>query len=152
MARKIGTFMGATRFRGSTVGSSAEALNRQFQEGMKDILGNLESFIQELGDVMPEILVEALEPTLGQSLEECPVEDGDLRASAYLEAEKYYGGARAVIGYGRGGAPSYAIYVHEMPYHHEAPTKYKFLQDPLDENYFSILQSIPRLIRESAGT
>lgn len=151
-ARQFRTIMGRQNTRASDTSSRA-SLERQFQSSMDDILRNLDEFVAEMDGVMPDILVEALEPTLGKSLELVPRDTGDLAASAYLEAEKFRGGARVVMGYGRGNNPDYAIFVHEMTeYKHEAPTQAKFLQQPLDEDYFSILNSIPRLVREFAGT
>jgi hypothetical protein len=144
--------MGRKAFRGSHAGGSEQELNRQFQESLDDILTNLRSFIQEVDGITPDVLIEALEPTFGKSLERCPEKTGALRASGYLESRKYYRGAEVEIGYGRGGKPDYAVFVHEMPYQHAEPTRDKFLQSALDEDYFTILTAIPRLIREAAGT
>lgn|SRR3990167_1393590 len=153
MARKITIrpFMG-TRYVRSSQAASAQALQEQFRQNMGGIIDNLRAFIDEINGVLPEILVEALEETFGKSLEYCPEKTGALRESGYLEAESYRGGAAVAIGYGKGGQPDYAIYVHEMPYAHAAPTRAKFLEAALDEDYFTILNKIPRLIRESAGT
>lgn len=150
MAKTLG-YMGS-RYSRQHHAASIRALTEQFHKETGSILEALDEFVEGVKGDIPEILVEALEPTFGKALEYCPQDSGDLRASGYLEAEKYRGGSRAVIGFGKGGQPDYAIYVHELPYAHEAPTRSKFLQAALDEDYFSIVSSIPRLIRERAGT
>lgn len=148
-----GTFgyMGSRYSRASQSGSM-QALTAQFNQEMNEILEAFDEFTSDVEGFMPEVLVDALEPTFGKALEYCPEDSGALRASGYLEVEKYRGGSRAVIGFGKGGQPDYAIYVHEMPYAHAEPTRAKFLQSALDEDYFSIVSSIPRLVRQRAGT
>lgn len=151
MAKRLHLYMGRRNV--SRTGTDSRAvLERQLADSMRDITDNLQQFIDHLNDVAPDILVEALEPTLGKSLDQVPRDTEELADSAYLEAEKYRGGARAVLGYGRNGTPDYAIFVHEMQeYAHADGTKAKFLQDPLDEDYFSIIQALPRLINQAAG-
>lgn len=148
---RMKSFMGS-RYTRASQGSSVASLQTQFRANMAEILDNLAEFIADVEDSAPDILVEALEPTFGKALEYCPVKDGDLRESGYLEAERQRGKAVVAIGFGKGGQPDYAIYVHELPYQHEAPTRSKFLEAALDEDYYSILNSIPALIRERAGT
>jgi hypothetical protein len=155
MARptRITTFMGRKQIRANTANSGSQsALNQQFQSSLAEILQGLREFIAHMDNVSPDVLIEALEPTLGKSLVYCPQKTGSLKASAYLEARKYRGGAEVELGYGRGGRPDYALYAHEMPYWHEPPTRNQFLRAALDEDYFSILSSLPRLFREAAGT
>lgn len=154
MVARINTsaFMGRRVFRGSLRGTSEQALASAFRESLGGLLADLNAFFGEVKNITPDIIVEALEPTLGKSLEQVPRKTGALADSAYLEARKTARGAEVEMGYGRGGHPDYAVYVHEMPFKHEAPTKNKFLQDPLEEDYFSILNAVPRLIREACGT
>lgn len=149
---RVSSFMGRKQFHGSMAGGAQQALNAGFQQSMEEILGNLREFISFLDGVTPDILIEAVEPTFGKALDYCPVEHGDLRASGYLESRAYRGGAEVEVGFGRGGKPDYAIYVHEIPASHEAPTRDKFLESAFDEDYFSIIGALPRLIREAAGT
>lgn len=151
MAAGVKSFMGS-RYNRASQGASQQALQAQFKAGMADILENLRDFVADVENGAADVLVEALEPTFGKALEYCPQKTGALRDSGYLEVEKYRGRAVAAIGFGKGGQPDYAIYVHEMPFQHEAPTRAKFLESALDEDYFSILNSIPRLIKERAGT
>jgi hypothetical protein len=150
---RITSFMGRKQVRAGTAHAASQgALLQQFNSSMEDILTNLRDFVSHMEDVSPDILIEALEPTFGKSIDYCPKKTGSLVASGYLEARKFRGGAEVEIGYGRGGHPDYTIFVHEIPRAHEAPTRDKFLQAALDEDYFSILSSIPRLVREAAGT
>jgi hypothetical protein len=152
-APRVSAFMGRKRIAaGLAHGESQAALSAQFQSTLEDLLQGFREFVDELDGASADMLVEALEPTFGKSLEMCPVKNGDLRQSGYLEARSYYRRAEAEIGYGRGGNPDYAIYVHEMPYAHEPPTQSKFLQQALEEDYFTILNSLPRIVREFAGT
>jgi hypothetical protein len=153
MARPLNITMGRQRIGGSVAyGGSQSALRDQFNASMGNVLHNLGVFIRHMHDVGPEILEEALRPTFGKSQVYCPVQDGNLRASGYVESKRTSEGAEAEIGYGRGGLPGYAIYVHELPAAHEEPTRDKFLQAALDEDYFAIINRIPLLVREAAGT
>lgn len=153
MPRTLSLTMGRQRISGSTAyGASQAALRDQFNASMGDVLHNLGVFIRHMHNVGPEILEDALRPTFGKSQVYCPVRDGTLRASGYLESKQTSDGAEAEIGYGRGGIPDYAIYVHELPARHEEPTRDKFLQAAIDEDYFAIINRIPQLVREAAGT
>ncbi|MEB3012856.1 hypothetical protein VJI77_07640, partial [Parvimonas sp. D2] len=57
----------------------------------------------------------------------------------------------AVIGFGRGGNPSYAVYVHEMPFAHKAPTRSKFLQAALDEDMGEIESKLAASVKYASG-
>lgn len=143
--------MGRQAFPGSD-GSSAAALNRQFNQTLGEVMGNLNDFVRHMEGVSPDILADALEPTFGKAIDYCPKETHALVNSAFLETERFRGGARAIIGFGRGGNPTYAIYVHEMPYNHEAPTRSKFLEAAVDEDLDDIQRRIPAIVRGYAGT
>jgi hypothetical protein len=150
MVQPIRLFVGRQNIRGSDDSSAAE-LGRILQEDLNAVIGDLKEFIDHMEGVTPDILVEVLEPTFGKALEYCPVDSGDLRASGYLEVEEYRGNPVAYMGFGRGGKPDYTIYVHEVPAHHEPPTRTKWFQSALDEDYFGIINSLPRLVAEAAG-
>jgi hypothetical protein len=139
--------------RSRKVGVSKLELERSFQRNLRGILDNLEDFVNEIKqEVVPEVLVDALEPTLAKAISYCPAKSGELRDSAYLEVQKGRGGSTVALGFGKDGQPDYTVYVHEMPYRHESPTRPKFLEVALDEDYYSILNSIPGLIKARAGT
>jgi hypothetical protein len=142
MAQKVRSFVGSRVNRAPTNGSKFAITNRS-RAGIGSILDNLNRFIQGVRDVCPEVLIEALEPTMDKAIEYCPVKDGTLRSSAYLETEQFRGRSVAAMGFAKGGQPNYAIYVHEMPYQHEAA---------LDEDYNDITRRVPELIRARMGT
>jgi hypothetical protein len=144
-------FVGSRYIR-SSQGAAAGALQRQFRQNMDGLLGSLSKFFSDFKEATPDALVEILEPTLGKAITYCPEDTGTLRSSAYLEAETQRGKAVVAIGFGRGGQPSYAIFVHELPYQHDAPTTYKFLERAVDEDYQSIVAQTPKVLRELAGT
>jgi hypothetical protein len=150
MARPFRAFVGRQNIRGSEDSSAAE-LGRILQADLADMVQGISEFVEHMHGVTAEILVEALEPTLGKALEYCPVATGRLQRSGYLEVESYRGQATAYMGFGRGGNPPYTIYVHEIPAYHEPPTRHKFFQAALDEDYYSILNNLPRLVAEAAG-
>lgn len=129
-----------------------KTLSKQFRASMAEIMQGLEEFVEDIHEGAADILADALEPTFGKAIEYCPEDTGALRDSAYLETEKFRGRASCQIGFGRGGQPDYAVIVHELPYAHEPPTRSKFLQSALDEDYYQILNRVPRLLRERAGT
>jgi hypothetical protein len=147
----IRSHMGS-RYKRASQSATSQALQDQFRSNMADITENLTEFVEGVKAGAGEVLVEALEETFGKALEYCPEDSGTLKDSAYLEAETRRGKSVCAIGFGRGGQPDYAIYVHELPYQHDAPTRSKFLEAALDEDYFAILNKIPKLIRERAGT
>lgn len=122
------------------------------RNSLGDILENLNMFINGVNDAIPEVLEEGLRPTFDKSLEYCPVASGVLRDSGYLEVESFRGKHVVAIGYGKGGRPSYAVFVHEMPFAHEAPTRSKFLEAALDEDYDDIKNKIPQLLKDRVGT
>lgn len=147
------TFMGRRVIRSSVRhGGSQTALRGDFNASMAEVLGNLNEFVQHMEDVSADVLVEVLEPTFDKSQEYTPVMDGTLKDSGYLESRKFRGKSEAEVGYGRSGKPDYAIYVHEIPASHTAPTRDKFLQTAFEEDYFSIVGRIPEVLRRVAGT
>jgi hypothetical protein len=153
MAKQISfrPFMGS-RYVRQHHNASAQTLQAQFRQQIGGLLDALGEYIDDFDDMIPEAIVEVLEPTLGKAIEYCPKLTGDLVDSAYLEVDSVRRKHAVAIGFGKGGQPDYAIYVHEMPYKHEEPTRSKFLQTALDEDYFKILSDMPRVLREVAGT
>lgn len=144
--------MGRQRFSASRRGTSEQALGLAFRGSMNQLLGNFAGFIRAVEDTMPDVLVESLKPTMAKSLQQVPRRTGDLADSAYLEKKVTARGAAVEMGYGRSGQPDYAIYVHEMPFKHAAPTKSRFLLDPLEEDLPEIPQRIAALTRGKFGT
>jgi hypothetical protein len=100
-----------------------------------------------------EVLRAALAPTLRKAISYTPVKTGALRKSAYLEVRRQglLGGYQAEIGFGKGGVPSYAIIVHEVPNKHTEPTRWKFLQAALEEDAAAIRQRLAGNFRTVSG-
>lgn len=142
--------IGARNIRVSAIGPNA-AMGRTIAQGFTEIAKDFQAFVSKLEGFLPEDMLAALQPTFEKSQELCPVDTGALKASGYLEAEVFRGGVRAEIGYGRDGIPDYAVAVHELPAQHEYPTQYKFLQAPLEEDYFNILQRVTDRVRTRLG-
>ena len=115
-------------FTGSTRGS------------MADVIAKYSSIINRLQGVTPEILREALEPVFEKSQEYVPVDTGALKDSGQLTtSESARGRARAVLSYG-GPSAMYAAIVHERTdLNHEPPTRAKFLQSAMEEEFDSLL-------------
>lgn len=143
--------IGRRQFRGSYAGSSQENLRQQFNESMSQVLDNLREVIAGIDGATPELVVEALRPTYEKTQNLVPVKTSALKESGYLEARKMARGAQAEMGYGLHGKPDYAIYVHEMPYHHDDPTTDKFLERPVLEDWNEYPARLAASIREAVG-
>lgn len=132
--------------------ASQEAFTRSLRTSMKDIEKNLMAFIKSVGDVSEEVLYEALRPTFDKSQRYTPKDTGDLVRSGYLETKRTARGAMVEIGYGKGGAPFYAVYVHERTdLVHKSPTRAKFLQSALEEDEKTIQDRIVKGFKEKTG-
>lgn len=138
----IKAFVGKQR-----AGSQTDELEANYIADMRaqfnGILNNLNEFINQIEALTPEALIEVLEPTFELSQEYCPVKTGDLKESGFLEVSSTGKKPSVVMGYGKGGYPAYAIYVHEMVYYrHEEPTSAKFLLRAIEEDSSNIQNRI----------
>lgn len=126
---------------------------RTLKSAFDEIAQDLKLFTDQLQDFLPNDLAYALTPTFELSQEYCPVgKTGNLKASGYLEAEAFRDGTRVEIGYGKNGFPEYAIFVHERTdAHHEPPTKAKFLEDAINEDFFNLQDRIVQGLRIRLG-
>lgn len=107
------------------------SINRQ----LKELEGLVVDIIEQTEDVTPDILLEAWEPTFKKSQYYTPKDTHDLVKSGYLEVRSKGKKPTVEMGYGKGGKPDYAVYVHEiLSYHHEHPTSAKFLQRAVMED------------------
>lgn len=143
--------MGSRQMRAS-YGASSNALTAGFRDSLAAVLKNYEAFVDHMEDATPRVLRAAMEPTLNKAVAYCPSDSGELRASKFLEVESRRGHHMVAIGFGKGGKPGYAVFVHEMPYAHVAPTRRKFLQTALDEDFEAFTSRVPQLLRQAAGT
>lgn len=126
------------------------SLGQSAKAGFANVLADFNEFVNDLEDkVTPEVMIEALKPTFQLSQTYVPYDTGELHESGYLEIVRRGGRRVAEMGYGKGGGASYAAYVHErVDIAHKSPTRSKFLQAALDEDYFNILNRIAAGMRK----
>lgn len=119
----------------STATPDQAAYTQQIRSQMKAIETNLSSVIAAIQDAGPDIVLAALQPTYDKSQVYVPKKTGALAASGYLEVTESGGNTIVQMGYGKGGQPPYAVFVHERTdLFHEPPTRSKFLQAALEED------------------
>lgn len=134
---------------------SGRALHVEATRGMNEVLRNFQNFVDWLQlDVVPEVLQEALGPTMDLSDHYAPKDTHRMVNSRYNEVRTARNGqVRVEVGYNRNGEAPYTIFVHEMPqFYHAPPTQYKFLQRALDEDTPEIIGRIAANIKRRAGT
>ena len=115
-------------------GASGRALRSDLNRQMSQLLANFRFFREQAEAAAAPAMVEALEPVMDKAIYYAPEDTGELRASAFLTETNLYGQPTVVFGFGKRGKPDYAIFVHEMPYKHEAPTRSKFLTAAVEED------------------
>ena len=128
---------------GKNVSSSQASYTRDVRAAMDNIIKNYEAVISDIKGATNAVLKEALTPTFEKAKEYTPKDTEALVNSGYLEVKGRGANAKAEIGFGKGGKPFYAVYVHERTdLHHASPTRAKFLQGALEEDLPKLL---PRL-------
>lgn len=101
----------------------------------KRLTDKLMDILDQFEDASDEIMLNALQPTKDLADYYCPMDTGALRGSGYLEVVSFRGKPRVEIGYGKGGKPEYASFVHEdTTQFHKAPTRSKWLQAAIMED------------------
>jgi len=138
---------------GNTVGDSRfrRALADASKGGMAPIIDAFDEFCEDLDlQVMPDVLAEALQPTLELSQRYVPYKTGTLHDSAFIAIAKVgRGNQEAQIGYAKNDEAPYALIVHEdLTARHDPPTRAKYLQTAIDEDFYDILQRIGNSIRK----
>lgn len=127
-------------------GSSAKMAQYGGASQLRSQLDQLEKvfkgFAVHMEDQCGPVLEEALRPTFQKSQERTPKRTGALARSGYLEVRTNGGQTQIEMGYARGGSPSYALLVHEMPRYHKPPTTWKFLEGPINEDSAEIEQRL----------
>lgn len=133
--------------------TAGRSLYAQANAGMNEIVQNFNKFCDWLKlDITPEVMVEALEPTMQLSDHYAPKDTHTMVNSRYNEVRKRGDGLRAEVGYNKNGQAPYTIFVHEMPqFYHEPPTQYKFLQRALDEDMPEIVGRVAAGIKRRSG-
>lgn len=126
-------------------GSAYAGYGADAKAQFKEILAGFTEFVRELEEeVTPEAMQKALKPTFALSQKYVPYDTGELHSSGYLRKTRGgRGSVRVEMGYGRNGLAPYAAFVHERTdIVHKEPTRAKFLQAALDEDYYNILNRI----------
>lgn len=132
--------------------SSQAQFTEQVRSSMAGIISEFNRWCDWMNDQGAEVLYDALEPTYEKTQERVPVDTGDLKDSGYLEKRTSRGSVQVEIGYGRGGEPPYAVFVHEKTdIKHASPTSAKFLQGPLEEDSDAIQERILQGLKEASG-
>lgn len=131
---------------------SQASYTREIRAQMQGIEEEVSAIINQLKGVTPVVLEDALRPTFEKSQFYCPKDTHALVNSGYLEAHRTPSGIHVEIGYGKGGDPHYAVFVHEMTsYYHETPTRAKFLQVAIQEDADAIPERILSGYKASVG-
>jgi hypothetical protein len=152
MAGRPKPFHVGTMSRGNAY-DSGRALQADATKGMNALVQNFAGFCEWLGvEVMPEVLVEALEPTMDLSDKYAPKDTGVMVNSRYNEVRGSRAGPRAEVGYNKHGEAPYTIFVHEMPqFYHNPPTQYKFLERALNEDTPEIVGRLAAGLKKRSG-
>lgn len=138
MPIRIRARVGRQAIRSGLDPSSAQ-YTRQIREQVKEIEDALSEFADAVEEQSPEIVENALRPTFEKSQKYTPVSSGKLRRSGFLEVSTSGKKTTATIGYGKGGRPNYTVFVHERTdLKHKEPTRAKFLQAALEEDFHQI--------------
>ena len=117
-------------------------------EGIDIVSKNLESKLVEVKLVLKDEIYRMGQHLRSESVKQCPVNTGRLRASATVTPVKEEGDTFYVeVGYGT----DYAIYVHERTELRHKVGKAKFLEDPLKENANNYKEWIRSAIRRVIG-
>lgn len=149
----VKAFVGRRLFRGPMAGYYDQDHAANLQASLADVLGNLKKWISHVKGQTPQIVKEALEPTLELAEYYCPKDTEALVNSSYLVARTFRGNAQAEIGFAKGGDPDYAIYVHERTdLEHQSPTRSKFLQHAVEEDFDLIGERVAELAAVAGGT
>lgn len=137
----------------SSRGGISPSYEADVRRQMNAIIKEYARWIEHMKHQGPEVLLEALEPTFKKARDVyTPIMSGDLRASGYLESGRSGSSSFVVIGFGRGGSPSYAALVHERTdFFHKSPTRSKFLQAALEEDNAAIQARIAAGYKVAAG-
>jgi hypothetical protein len=128
---------------------------------VKDMLKEVQTWIRGMKYKTLDIVRNAMLPAFNKSMLYCPVSPNGskgspihLRDSGRLKVVERPAGddvVIATISYGHAGIPFYAVYVHEIPYRHLAPTRHKFLEVALREELQGMKDSLTKDAKKLSG-
>jgi hypothetical protein len=131
-------------------GASNAGYTRDARASMAQVIANYRTFVRNLKVEVPKVLYDALEPTFNLSQVYVPKDTGTLKASGFLIIDGSTERPHVSMGYGANNSPPYAAKVHEnMEFRHKSPTRAKFLQVAIEEDYNNILNRIVYGLREN---
>lgn len=115
---------------------------RESRAAMAQVIANYSNLIRHLKGVTPQVLQNAMMPVFRRSQIYVPKKSGALMESGELNVYPTTTGAGAEITYGGTKAP-YAAIVHEFVWlNHNSPTRAKFLQQAMEEEFDAFLTSM----------
>lgn len=136
----------------SNMNPSQASYTRSIRKSFEEIEKEISRLCNTFADVTPEVIMDVLDPTFKKSLVYTPMLTGELRASAYLMTRMRQGGVEGEIGFGKGGNPHYAVFVHEMTdIMHKSPTRSKFLQAAISEDLNKFPSRLLKAYRAKVG-
>ena len=136
--------------------TSGAAGKGQFVRNMREQYDVIESiltaYVDHMNEQAGEVMREALEPTFEKSQRYAPVKTGRLKRSGFLEVSNTSRGPVVNMGYGKNNEPPYALIVHErLDLAHKAPTRAKYLQSALEEDFGKIQRRLLDGFVEASG-
>ncbi len=150
--RRVRFNVGSKRLTAGTHPGQA-SYTRAIRSQMKQVEGNYRRAVEMLRTNTPEAMRQMLQPVFDRSQVLVPFKTGALKASGYIEIRRRNKDVVVgEVGYGKGGKPPYAVFVHEnLDAHHAAPTQAKFLEQAADENINDMLDQAGHVYNETLG-
>lgn len=125
---------------------------RAIRQQFENIEAILMAYVDHMNEQAGEIMLEALRPTFEKSQTYVPVKTGRLKRSGFLELRSGSRGPVVTMGYGKNNDPPYTAIVHErLDLWHKPPTRAKFLQSALEEDFGQIQKRLISGFVEASG-
>lgn len=133
----------------SSMRPSQAAYTRDARAAMEAVVKNFKGIVDAAEMTSASAISYALEAIYYTSQELVPVDTMRLKKSGYIDVRRKRGHITGEVGYGKGGDPHYAVFVHEMlHFYHKPPTQAKFLEaavmrhkGELMDRYYEYLES-----------
>jgi len=120
------------------------------QTVMREITARMIAIIDQMPNLADEAIFEATKPIFDLSQQYVPELTGALKRSGFRELQT---GHQVVLGYGRGGRPWYASYVHEATWMKHANGKYaKFLERAVNERLHIFKALLQQSLEKKVGS
>jgi len=127
-----------------------------YTQSIRKQMASIEAAINDLCNsfeqITPDVLNDALTPTFAKALLYTPHKTGALRASGYLLTKVNGKQIHGEIGFGKGGKPFYAVYVHERTdLKHAEPTRAKWLEAAINEDIAQFPARLVQAYKQRSG-